>query len=147
MSDEVIISLIFSILSFLVSILTYNYTKNHNNKQFSINEVNNINKFSYQFKEELNQFRIGLTEVIVLQKEINLEEKDNYLYLMESKYSKKEITSHFGRDFYNKFIDLKIKLDDAIDEIIYNKRFNKAKDSIIEIRFLYDDINNNFRSL
>lgn len=144
MSDEAIVSLIFSSLSLVGTILTYTYTKNFNENQKIITEKNNLNNFIYKFKEELNQFRLGLTEIISIKKVILVHEKDNYLYLIESKYSISELKKSLGKDFYNDFLSLKLIIDDSLDDIIYQSNYEKAKISLENIRFLYEKINSKF---
>lgn len=144
MSDEAIVSLVFSSLSLVGTILTYTYTKNFNESQKIITEKNNLNNFINKFKEELNQFRLGLTEIISIKKVILVHEKDNYLYLIESKYSISELKKSLGKDFYNDFLSLKLIIDGSLDDIIYQSNYEKAKISLENIRFLYEKINSKF---
>lgn len=136
-----VISIILSVLAFSISLLTYIQKTNFDKKTFKYIEENDKKKSLLAFKDELNQFRIGITEIISVNQEINVQDKDNYLYVIESKYSKEQLLSFIDEKSYNTFLDLKVKIDDSLNEIIYQKKFDSAKDALRYIRYFYNELN------
>ncbi|MBL0687243.1 MAG: hypothetical protein JJV95_05690 [Sulfurospirillum sp.] len=147
MTNETI-TIIISVLALIVSIINILYAKHRidkfselHNKSFNYTQNKDKDDFILNFKNDLNEFRLSMTELYTTKKEIKVESKGNLLYILESKYNKSIIEKYLNNSIYNQFMDLKIKTDESLDKVIYNSDFSSISSSIDAIKCFFDNVN------
>jgi hypothetical protein len=145
-----IVSLVISGFALLVSFINiyYSYTRISQNKQ-SMNDLRNKNghDFAMQFKDDLNEFRLQITEILITKDQIQNETKANVLYVLDDKYDKAFFDKYFNEEIYKNFMNLKLNFDDSLNEIVYQNDFNALKSSLSEIKYFYSDFNRIFNTI
>ncbi len=140
-------SLLISILAFLISTGNFFYNRyrtkkliEYQSRDFKYKEKKDKEDFILAFKDDLNTLRIDLIEINSSKITIDYKDKDQYLYVIEDKYSKEVLTKYLSETLYNKFLDLKIDIDETIDKVIYQKNYNTIFTSSKKMKFFFQSI-------
>jgi len=140
--------LIISILSIIISIINIIYThfkfkqsEKFHQEKLEYNKDKDKDDFIISFKDALHELSINMSELIINKEEIDLESKDKFLYVLENKYHKSIIVKFLNEDIYNQFMTLKIKIDEMLDKVVYQKNYYDIKYAMRDIRYFLNDLN------
>lgn len=138
------INLIIACFALLISLFNLYYTRKrtnniiaHQDKDFNYKVNKDKEDFISKFKDEIQEFRVGLLELKTTSKEIKYEDKDKYMYLVESKYSPKILKKYLGESLYKEYLGVTEVADDTLNAIILKKDYNNIYSTCQKIRYFF----------
>jgi hypothetical protein len=135
------ISIIIAIINTLYTRYRINKLSEFHNQNFDYTQNKDNDDFMLHFKNDMHELSLSMLELYTTKNEINLLNKGDLLYVLESKYNKALVVKYLNIDIYNEFMALKIFTDESLDLVIYKKDFNSISSSIRKIKYFLDSVN------
>lgn len=132
-----IVAIIISIGNSCIASKKYAKYNEYQEKNLNYNADKDRDNFKIQIKEELNNLRMDLNEIKNNEIEILHEQKDDYTFILNNKYDCTMFEKHTNKNIYNDFLNLNVKVDEALDYVVYQKDYTKIRLATFEIRQFY----------
>ncbi len=136
-----------SVIALFVSVGNFFYNRyrtirliEYQNRDFEYKEKKDKEDFILTFKDDLHSLRLDLIELNSTKTAIGYEDKDQYLYLIEEKYSKEILLKYLEKSKYDDFLDLKVNIDETLNKIMYKKDYSLVSSSSKKMKFFFQSI-------
>ena len=146
MENEDIIALIALGVSIVGSIINGIYTLDTRKKQEALekekirtDENNRKEQSLITLKTEIQDYRKTLSNILLNQNEININQKD--IYSFNTVLRIQNLKDCLGDNEYRKYLNLETEIDRVLNEIIFQKNYSGISNIIHNIKYFLENIN------